>query len=592
MAQLGDCVGRWPHGVRVTWAGDVWVGDRVGGWACGWVNRLSCWLQGGLPCELRTQWVGGRVGGWWCEGVIMWTGDRMTCRSVTPWVGDHVGWWPRGGITTSGSDPVGGWPTMWVGDHVVWSVTCLRGLVTAHVGGWPHSWHHELQPISCPRQAAHGRHQPHGEPVLSPHPPGLVPGSTTFAHGCGSSARGQLPAIAKPSQATSSGPSGLLVMSSCDVTSLNRKPPQGWRTARRGSWALRRTHHVRILWRHCAEPEAASGLMDGAQVELRIVEAASRSRPVMRPAWRGSRLGAEGRGTEGLGIAEAAPRSHPVTSLCWTRSCLEADEQRVGGAGYRGACVSVTSCAIAGLNWKLPWGWRTARLGAGPCGGYSQPCPAGLVIRLPVHWMWVTAEAGPGGRVHGLLGPPRVSSLMQGVRRWLKVSAWFIQSHPQGDTPALWLSRRRGWVVPSSWHSEQQTVTPSLGGGGGSMAVAVSFCVCCMFLFSSHLFVRPLQTTTLPVCSSFSCGCFWSPPPVQCWEPPSIGLLVPRVPGLTLESICPFQCILKRDLNKAKNHRNTGEWERLEIASGKLDMPREISYKDRHNKAQKRYGPN
>ena len=37
------------------------------------------------------------------------------------------------------------------------------------------------------------------------------------------------------------------------------------------------------------------------------------------------------------------------------------------------------------------------------------------------------------------------------------------------------------------------------------------------------------------------------------------------MPGLTLESICPFQCILTRDLNKAKNDRNTGEWERLEI---------------------------
>ena len=35
------------------------------------------------------------------------------------------------------------------------------------------------------------------------------------------------------------------------------------------------------------------------------------------------------------------------------------------------------------------------------------------------------------------------------------------------------------------------------------------------FPFSS-LLVRPPQTTILPCCFSFSWGCFWSPPPVQC----------------------------------------------------------------------------
>ena len=35
------------------------------------------------------------------------------------------------------------------------------------------------------------------------------------------------------------------------------------------------------------------------------------------------------------------------------------------------------------------------------------------------------------------------------------------------------------------------------------------------------------------------------------------------MPDLTLESICHFQCILTRDLNKAKKQRKPIEWERL-----------------------------
>ena len=44
------------------------------------------------------------------------------------------------------------------------------------------------------------------------------------------------------------------------------------------------------------------------------------------------------------------------------------------------------------------------------------------------------------------------------------------------------------------------------------------------FLFFSQLFVRPPQTTILPFYISFSWGWFWSPPPVQCHEPPSVVL--------------------------------------------------------------------
>ena len=41
----------------------------------------------------------------------------------------------------------------------------------------------------------------------------------------------------------------------------------------------------------------------------------------------------------------------------------------------------------------------------------------------------------------------------------------------------------------------------------------------------SQLFVRPPQTSILPFCISFSWGWFWSLPPVQWYEPPSIVLL-------------------------------------------------------------------
>ena len=42
----------------------------------------------------------------------------------------------------------------------------------------------------------------------------------------------------------------------------------------------------------------------------------------------------------------------------------------------------------------------------------------------------------------------------------------------------------------------------------------------------------------------------------------------------------------------AKKQRKTIEWERLGISSRKLEIPRESSCKDGHNKGQKWYGPN
>ena len=41
-----------------------------------------------------------------------------------------------------------------------------------------------------------------------------------------------------------------------------------------------------------------------------------------------------------------------------------------------------------------------------------------------------------------------------------------------------------------------------------------------------------------------------------------------------------------------QRQRKTTEWERLEIISRKLEIPREHFMQDRHNKGQKQQGPN
>ena len=58
------------------------------------------------------------------------------------------------------------------------------------------------------------------------------------------------------------------------------------------------------------------------------------------------------------------------------------------------------------------------------------------------------------------------------------------------------------------------------------------FLLCCLLLLFSQLFLRPPQTTILPFCISFSCDWFWSQPPVQCYEPPSIVLQALCLPDL------------------------------------------------------------
>ena len=56
-----------------------------------------------------------------------------------------------------------------------------------------------------------------------------------------------------------------------------------------------------------------------------------------------------------------------------------------------------------------------------------------------------------------------------------------------------------------------------------------------LLLFFSQLFVSPPLTTTLPSVISFSWGWFWSPPPVQCYKPPSI----------VLQALCLLYLILR-----------------------------------------------
>ena len=67
-------------------------------------------------------------------------------------------------------------------------------------------------------------------------------------------------------------------------------------------------------------------------------------------------------------------------------------------------------------------------------------------------------------------------------------------------------------------------------------------CHCLLLLFISQLFVRPLQTTILPCCISFSWGWFWSRPSIPCYEPPYIvfwqecqwSTVLGRVPSMKL----------------------------------------------------------
>ena len=57
-----------------------------------------------------------------------------------------------------------------------------------------------------------------------------------------------------------------------------------------------------------------------------------------------------------------------------------------------------------------------------------------------------------------------------------------------------------------------------------SVGFIFPFLLCLSLLFFSRLFVRPPKTTTLPSCLSISGLCFWSPPPVQCYESLSVTL--------------------------------------------------------------------
>ena len=80
------------------------------------------------------------------------------------------------------------------------------------------------------------------------------------------------------------------------------------------------------------------------------------------------------------------------------------------------------------------------------------------------------------------------------------------------------------------------------------LQVSVSFLSPLLFTsLLSQLFVRPSQTIMLPFYISFSWGCFWSLPPVQCYEPPSI-VLQALYQISALKSISHFHCIIIRDL--------------------------------------------
>ena len=81
-----------------------------------------------------------------------------------------------------------------------------------------------------------------------------------------------------------------------------------------------------------------------------------------------------------------------------------------------------------------------------------------------------------------------------------------------------------------------------------SDAYIFPFLLCLLLLIFSQLFVRPPQTTIFPVCISVSWGWFWSWPPIQCQEPPSIVLQAFCLSHLIPESISHFHCITVRNV--------------------------------------------
>ena len=74
------------------------------------------------------------------------------------------------------------------------------------------------------------------------------------------------------------------------------------------------------------------------------------------------------------------------------------------------------------------------------------------------------------------------------------------------------------------------------------------FILCLSLLLFSQLFGRPPQTTILPFCTSVSWGWFWSPPPVQYYEPPYILFLALHLSDLIPWIHLSFNCIIMRDL--------------------------------------------
>ena len=74
--------------------------------------------------------------------------------------------------------------------------------------------------------------------------------------------------------------------------------------------------------------------------------------------------------------------------------------------------------------------------------------------------------------------------------------------------------------------------------------VYLSLLLCLLLLVFPQLFIKPLRTTTLLFCISFSLGWFWSLPPVPCYELLSIVLQALCLPDLSLESICHFHYII------------------------------------------------
>ena len=176
--------------------------------------------------------------------------------------------------------------------------------------------------------------------------------------------------------------------------------------------------------------------------------------------------------------------------------------------------------------------------------GMTLPPLALFIVMLPkAHWLHIPGclALSEWSHCHDYLGCEDLSCIVYVYSCHLLISSGSVRSIPflsfivlffAWNVPSLsWIFSKRSLVFPFycfplfALIAEEDFLFSLLFFGTlHSDGYIFPFLLCLLLLFFSQLFVRPLQTTILPFCISFSWGWSWSLPPIQCHEPPSIVL--------------------------------------------------------------------